>query len=68
MKHGFDIMCVVCGSHNHISKMIKNELGSTNVCEHCQNQKIKKQEIKRNFENVFAQSICSILMGLFNDS
>jgi len=46
MKHGFDIVCVVCGSHNHISKMIKNELGSTNVCEHCQNQKIKKQESK----------------------
>jgi len=35
-------------------KMNKNELGSTNVCEHCQSQKIKQQEIKGNFENVFA--------------
>jgi hypothetical protein len=34
--------------------MNKNELGSTNFCEHCQSQKIKKQEIKGNFENVFA--------------
>jgi hypothetical protein len=48
--------------------MIKNELGTTNVCEHCQSQKIKKQEIKGNFENVFAPSICSISMGLLNDS
>jgi hypothetical protein len=48
--------------------MIQNELGSTNVCEHCQSQKIKKQEIKRNFENVFAPSICSISMGLLNES
>jgi hypothetical protein len=33
-----------------------------------QSQKIKKQEIKGNFENVFAPSICSISMGLLNDS
>jgi len=31
-------------------------------------KKIKKQEIKGNFENVFAPSIYSILMGLVNDS
>jgi hypothetical protein len=31
-------------------------------------KKIKKQEIKGNFENVFAPSTCSILMGLVKDS
>ncbi len=34
----------------------------------CQSQKIKKEEIKGNFENVFALSTCSILMGLVNNS
>jgi hypothetical protein len=37
--------CVCClKSHSDISKIIKNELRSTNVCEHCQSQ--KNQETK----------------------
>jgi hypothetical protein len=31
-------------------------------------KKIEKQEIKGNFENVFAPSICSVPMNLLNNS